>query len=187
MGTSSVFSSRSLHLVDLENLVGDPFAPARLVHDTLARYLTAAAWVAGDQVIVASNSTLIRKVAFDMPVPCNMHAAHGRDGADEMLLSLASAELVANRYARLVIGSGDHIFSSRAQAARDLGAQVLVVARAGWLLVLSVRVRPRASSDRMTTRSSSSPRELRRSAVSIPTGAGMNLHRGARGAPRRVA
>ena len=47
-----------------------------------------------------------------------------------MLLSLASAELVANRYARLVIGSGDHIFSSRAQAARDLGAQVLVVARA---------------------------------------------------------
>ena len=130
MGTSSVSPYRSLHLIDLENLVGDPSAPAPLVHDTLARYLTVAAWRPGDQVIVASNRALIGKVVFDLPVPCNVHAAQGRDGADEMLLSLASAELVANRYARLVIGSGDHIFSERAQAARDLGAQVLVVARA---------------------------------------------------------
>ena len=130
MSTSNGSSCRSLHLVDLENLVGDPFAPAPLVHDTLARYLTVASWRTGDQVIVASNSELIGKVVFDLPVPCNVHAAHGRDGADEILLSLASAEFVANRYARLVIGSGDHIFSERAQAARDLGAEVLVVARA---------------------------------------------------------
>ena len=47
MSTSSVSSYRSLHLVDLENLVGDPFAPAPLVHDTLARYLTVAALAAG--------------------------------------------------------------------------------------------------------------------------------------------
>jgi hypothetical protein len=130
MSTSSSRSQRSLHLVDLENLVGDPFAPAPLVHGTLTRYLAVAGWSPGDQVIVASNAKLIRKVVFDLPVPCNVHAANGRDGADEILLSLASAAMVANRYARLVIGSGDHIFSERAQAARDLGAQVLVVARA---------------------------------------------------------
>jgi hypothetical protein len=130
MSTSSVSSSRTLHLVDLENLVGDPSAPAPLVHDTLARYLTVAGWLTGDQVIVASNPALIRKVVFDLPVPCNVHSAPGPDGADQMLLSLAPAELVASRYARLVIGSGDHIFSERAHAARDLGAQVLVVARA---------------------------------------------------------
>jgi hypothetical protein len=128
--TSTGSNYRSLHLVDLENLVGDPFASATLVQNTLARYLTVARWSAGDQVIVASNTELIGKVVFNLPVPCNVHAAHGRDGADEILLSLASAELVANRYARLVIGSGDHIFSERAQAARDLGAEVLVVARA---------------------------------------------------------
>lgn len=127
---NTVSSYRSLHLVDLENLVGDPHAPAPLVQDTLACYLTAAGWRAGDQVIVASNPELIGKVVFDLPVPCNVHTARGTDGADMMLLSLAPPELVASRYARLVIGSGDHIFSERAQAARDLGAQVLVVARA---------------------------------------------------------
>jgi hypothetical protein len=48
-----------------------------------------------------------------------------------MLLSLAPPELVARCYDRLVIGSGDHIFAARAHTARDLGVEILVVARAG--------------------------------------------------------
>ena len=129
--TSSVPSQRSLHLLDLENLVGDPCAAAPLVHETLTRYFRVARWREGDHVIVASNPDLMRHVVFAPPVPWNAHATRGRDAADVMLLSHAPPELVVRRYARLVIGSGDGIFATRANATRALGVDVLVVARAG--------------------------------------------------------
>ena len=47
-----------------------------------------------------------------------------------MLLALATPQLVARRYARLVIGSGDGAFARLATAARELHVPVLVVARA---------------------------------------------------------
>ena len=129
--TSSVPSRRSLHLLDLENLVGDPRAAGPLVRETLSRYLRVARWREGDHVFIASNPGLMRHVVFEPPVPWNAHATCGPDGADVMLLSLAPPELIVRRYARLVIGSGDHIFAARANTARALGVQVLVVARAG--------------------------------------------------------
>jgi uncharacterized LabA/DUF88 family protein len=46
-----------------------------------------------------------------------------------MLLSLAPPEHVVKRYDRLVVGSGDSIFASRARAVRDSGVPVDVVAR----------------------------------------------------------
>ena len=129
--TSSVPSQRSLHLLDLENLVGDPRADETLVRDTLTRYLRVARWREGDHVFIASNPGLMRHVVFEPPVPWNAHATCGPDGADVMLLSLAPPELIVRRYARLVVGSGDGIFAARANTARALGVDVLVVARAG--------------------------------------------------------
>ena len=122
-------TTRTLHLVDLENLVGDPRAKGPIVRRTFDRYLARAGRREGDQMLVASNPWLIREVAFDLPVTCNVHAVHGHDGADTMLLSHAPPELVAKRYDRLVVGSGDGIFAARAHAAHDLGVDVLVVAR----------------------------------------------------------
>ncbi len=69
------------------------------------------------------------KIAFDLPVECSRHAVHGHDGADIMLLSLAPPELVVKRYGRLVVGSGDGIFASRAQTVREGGLVVEVIAR----------------------------------------------------------
>ncbi len=108
------FQQRSLHLVDLENLVGNPRATGPVVRHTFDRYLALADWQCGDHVIVASNPWLIREMCFDLPVPCNVHAAHGEDGADLMLLSHAPPELIVKRYGRLVVGSGDGIFAARA-------------------------------------------------------------------------
>src|SRR5262245_6904073 len=127
--TTSPHTTRTLHLVDLENLVGDPRSTGPIVRHTFDRYLELAGWHDGDQVLVASNPWLIREVVFTMPVPCNVHAVRGPDAADVMLLSHAPPELVAKRYDRLVVGSGDGIFAARATAARDLGVDVLVVAR----------------------------------------------------------
>ena len=63
-------------------------------------------------------------MGFDPPVPCNLHACRGDDAADVMLLATRARGLVARRYDRLVIGSGDGIFLRRARAARDLGVGV---------------------------------------------------------------
>lgn len=124
-------ATRTLHLVDIENLVGDPKAPAAEVLAALDRYLTLAAWREGDQVILAANPGLLSNVAFDLPIACNPHAVRGTDGADLMLLSHAEPSWVASRFRRLVIGSGDGISATRAATARDLGVQIVVVARSG--------------------------------------------------------
>src|SRR5215213_11074025 len=129
MNTSSDITGRSLHLVDLENLVGDPRAEAEPALDTFAAYLELAQWDDGDHVILATNPWLMARVVFDLPVECSRHAVHGRDGADTMLLSLAPPEYVVKRYGRLVVGSGDAIFARRAEAVRDGGLAVDVVAR----------------------------------------------------------
>jgi hypothetical protein len=121
-------NGRTLHLVDLENLLGDQ-RRERCAVDGFRHYLELARWSPGDQVIVASHPEIVGQIGFAHPVPCNLDATVGNDAADVMLLSLAPVELVARRYTRLVIGSGDGIFLARARAARALGVGVLVVAR----------------------------------------------------------
>jgi hypothetical protein len=127
--TTTLTTTRTLHLVDIENLVGDPFATKAEALGAFERYLELAGYRDGDQVIVAANPGLIREIGFDLPVPCNLHAACGEDGADLILLAQAEPGWVANRFDRLVIGSGDAEFSATALAVRDLGTPVVVVSR----------------------------------------------------------
>ena len=96
-------SNRSLHLVDIENLVGDPRAEAALVLAVLDEYLRAARWTAGDHVIVAANPRLMEKVIFDLRVPANVHCAPGRDGADGKLLEAVAPHTICTRYDRLAV------------------------------------------------------------------------------------
>jgi hypothetical protein len=121
--------TRALHLIDLENLAGGPHASAKDALRTYVDYLRLADWHEGDVVYVATNPSLAKHIAWDIVVPCRMHCARGHDGADLALLAHAAPEFVARRFTRLVIGSGDHIFVPRAQAARDLDVDVTVVAR----------------------------------------------------------
>src|SRR6476619_3167976 len=127
--TVTLTTTRTLHLVDIENLAGDPFATKADVLDALDGYLEVAGYRDGDSVIVAANPGLIREIAFDLPMACNVHAARGKDGADLILLAQAEPGWVAERFDRLVIGSGDAAFSETALAVRDLGTPVVVVSR----------------------------------------------------------
>lgn len=122
---------RTLHLVDLENLVGDPFAEVDEVRRVLADYLVLSDWREGDLVTVAVNPGLGRRVLWDLGIQCAPHTKGGEDGADLALLTHAAPEFVERRAGRLVIGSGDHIFLQRALAVRNRGVGVLVVARPG--------------------------------------------------------
>ena len=127
--TTTSTEPRTLHLVDLENLLGQSRLDNPDASAALEQYLELARWSPGDQVIVAAHPKLVERFAFTPPVPCNVHAVNGPDAADVMLLSLAPAELIARRFTRLVIGSGDAIFVKRAWTARELGVGVLVVSR----------------------------------------------------------
>jgi hypothetical protein len=138
--TALSITDRTLHLVDLENLLGEHRKEAD-ANAGLREYLHVARWSQGDHVDIAADPEIIRQIGFDKPVPCALHAARGNDAADEMLLAMAPPELIARRYRRLVIGSGDVIFLKRALAARELGVGVVIVARSNGV---AARYRRRA-------------------------------------------
>ena len=125
-------TGRTLHLVDLENLLGDR-RKDEVAIEGLHHYLALARWTKGDHMIVAADPQIVRQIGFDEPVPWNLHATRGDDAADVMLLAHAPVELIARRYDRLVIGSGDGIFVPRARAARERGVGVVVVSRPNGL------------------------------------------------------
>jgi hypothetical protein len=123
--------TRTLHLIDIENLVGRPRASAGTVAAVLDRYLELAGWRWGDIVNIAANPWLAIRFAWNLPVECSVHTASGPDGADLALLAHAAPEFVERRAGRMVIGSGDRGFIPRALATRERGVDVVVVSRAG--------------------------------------------------------
>lgn len=125
--------TRTLHLVDLENLVGDPYADGAKAMAVLDRYFELAHWQPGDLVHVAVNPHLGREIGWRLPAGCTLRTASGPDAADHRLIEAATPEFVARRAGRLVIGSGDHIFIAHACATRTAGVGVIVVARPGSL------------------------------------------------------
>lgn len=132
MGTSNGLGQRALHLVDIENLAGGPFNSERL--ESLAGYLCMAGWEPGDLTYVAANRLLIKRLCFEArPLPCQWLIGEGKDGADLALLHAAPVDWVADRFSRLNIGSGDHIFAELATAAAARGTQVTVISRPGSL------------------------------------------------------
>jgi len=83
--------TRTLHLVDLENLLGDPRASGDAALATLHDYCTAAGWRAGDLVYVATNPHLAARIGFDLDVSCRLHCAPGRDGVDVAVVARPAA------------------------------------------------------------------------------------------------
>ncbi len=127
-------SCRSLHLVDLENLLADPWARGPSVGHALDEYLTRARFRAGDLVFVAGNPWLMVELGWSQldsptPVDCHRFAARGPQGADNKLLEASPMAWVTRRFDRLVIGSGDGVFADRLTAARASGLSVRIVSR----------------------------------------------------------
>jgi hypothetical protein len=125
---------RSLHLVDLENLLADPWAEGPCVGRALDEYLTRAHFRSGDLVFVAGNPWLMVEVGWSQldsatPVECHRFAARGPQGADNKLLEASPMAWVARRFDRLVVGSGDGVFAERLAAARASGLSVRIVSR----------------------------------------------------------
>jgi hypothetical protein len=119
---------RTLHLVDIENLCGGPYASFEQLRRTIDAYQRAIAVRMGDHVVMACNRALLLEAGLAWP-GVRLCAGNGPDGADLALLGAATAEYTTSHYDRIVIGSGDGIFATRAHELRSVGLVVAVVSR----------------------------------------------------------
>lgn len=124
---------RTAHIVDLENLIGNPQADRETVAAALRAYLKTAGYRPGDSVWVGVNPGLGVTVASDPPVPMCIRTRSGPDGAETILLETVDLRALTEQYARVVIGSGDHAFAPLAASLAAAGTPVVVVARPGSL------------------------------------------------------
>jgi uncharacterized LabA/DUF88 family protein len=124
---------RSLHLIDIENLLGDPFCQdLDLIRTTFETYARITNWQPEDQVLIAANRWLYSHLLFPLRSwKCRLFTASGPNGADLRLLREAEQETLVRQFDRLVIGSGDGIFSSVLHLAKSLDVQSLVACRTG--------------------------------------------------------
>lgn len=124
------FPARTLHVVDVENLVGTAFPHVAEVATIRATYLVCVPLLRHDQVVVACSHLAL----IDVGVGWGCHAAQyrvrsGPDGADLALLELLDHEQVAERFTGVVIGSGDGAFAAAAARLAARGCRVTVVSR----------------------------------------------------------
>ena len=119
---------RTLHLVDVENLVGSGRPTIRdlaVVH-RLYRELQL---VGGqDHVVVACNPYIAVDVAGQW-APARLRVGHGPSGADRQLLDVALHERITARFDHVVIASGDRVFTDTAVGLQAAGLPVTVVSR----------------------------------------------------------
>lgn len=122
---------RTLHLVDADNLLGDPnCTDAAHIRSVFDAYRTAASYAAGDQVVVATgcNSRHVLSVELAWPGACHRRRP-GPDGADMALLEESEWAASVGRFRRVVIGSGDRIFLAALDLLRAADIAVDVVSR----------------------------------------------------------
>jgi len=124
---------RTLHLIDIENLVGNPFATAAAIRQGLDDYTRAADVGPDDLAVVAMNRFLFKQAAYVVEPGWAIRPALGPDGADLALLADAPAFWTASRFDRLVVGSGDGIFSDLVAEVSSAGTEAWVVSHAGCL------------------------------------------------------
>ena len=135
---------RTLHLVDADNLLGDPqCTDAAHISSVFAAYRQASAFAPGDHVVVATgcNSQHVLSVELAWPAVCHRRRS-GPDGADMALLEESDWAARVGRFRRVVIGSGDRIFLAALDRLRSADITVDVVSRRRSLSsALAVRAR----------------------------------------------
>lgn len=122
------FPVRTLHVVDIENLVGAAIPTLRQVIEVQDRYLVCPGFGAEDQVVMAASHRALLNAALGWP-HARYRVRSGRHGADLELLDVLLHENVAGRFTHVVIGSGDGTFGMAAAHLAARGVWITVVSR----------------------------------------------------------
>jgi hypothetical protein len=121
--------SRTLHLVDAENLAGSPCFTLVDAAAVQRAYCTVLSPGSDDQFVVATSHHAALPTWFAWPHATRRLVQSGPDGADLALLAVIEREGVVERFSRVVIGSGDGIFALAAARLRASGCAVTVISR----------------------------------------------------------
>lgn len=119
---------RSVHLIDIENLLGGPTFTSADAARLEVEYRRVAALAAGDHVIVACSHFAAPAAWFGWGRGRRLIRS-GPDGADLALLGVLEGEGVASRFDRVVVASGDGIFAEACARLQGEGREVTVVSR----------------------------------------------------------
>lgn len=120
---------RTLCLVDIENMAcGSELRNAKVAR--LQRQIEATAELReGDQVVVAAGPSKAQAAWQGWKGSARRLMGKGLDGADLALLeTIEDLQWVADRFKRVVIASGDHIFAPAVAALKARGVEVTVIA-----------------------------------------------------------
>lgn len=120
-------------LVDIENLIGRgrfQIADAVAIKEMLWREVT----LPRDAQFTVATSAEQTMITAGLAWPgSRMLFRTGADGADLCLAQVAAEERLAKRFARVVIASGDGIFTATATMLREQGVTVTVAGRRGGM------------------------------------------------------
>ncbi|MDP9870029.1 MULTISPECIES: hypothetical protein [Streptosporangium] len=123
---------RAVHLLDVENLVGNARPATRDVQAMMDRYRERVPIGGMDQYVVAVNHGAMLPVGLAL-AGIQLLVRSGPDGADAALGEVIRLDHLADRFERVVIGSGDGVFAESADWLSGRGVLVVVVSRPGAL------------------------------------------------------
>ena len=131
--TTTGYSHRQFHAVDVENLLGTPRFDQQDITTLKTRYDAIAAVNSCAHIALATSHPVGLLTAGLAWASARRVWYPGRDGADRALLEVLDEEAIAERFGEVIIGSGDGIFASVAARLAAHGSRVTVVARRGHL------------------------------------------------------
>lgn len=124
---------RGIHFIDIENLVGAPRPTIEQVRAAKAVYLAEVPCGPNDQFVLACNHLAAEAVSFGWGKNAVIRMRSGPDGADlELLDAIEEAQIPLN-WIRVIVASGDGIFTETVAHLGAQGAEVTVVSRRGSL------------------------------------------------------
>lgn len=119
---------RTLHLIDIENLLGEPRPAAKSVCQARDAYEARVVVGENDLVVVACNHGCALDVGLAY-AGARLVVRSGSDGADLALLEVLAEHDVESRFDAVVVASGDGIFTDAVSALGGMGLPALVVSR----------------------------------------------------------
>ena len=121
-----ITAPRELHLIDIENEIGKAEPSATEVAQFRHFYLAFNNVPQDAHIVVGASSPLaLLAIADGWPGARSVYK-QGKDGADLALLDVISQERINDRFAKIVIASGDGIFAGPAHELHAEGKDVSV-------------------------------------------------------------
>lgn len=117
---------RTAYFLDIDNLTGSGQASQEEVRAVLHAFERECRPGVQDQVYCAATALAAYHVGYLRP-GYRVVIGRGKDGADLRLLELADPEHLARRFQRVVVGSGDGIFTALVCNLRARGVKVGVL------------------------------------------------------------